>query len=413
MAKKRIKHRQQQTVNAAALPISSGVYGSDLYSLLATANASGQAVTESTVMCVSAVYACVRLIAGAVASLPLPVYRESSDGKTRSSTQLPVRDLLNKQPHPRCSASTFWRYIMTSKLLHGDGFAKIVRKSRTSPEVESLIPWHPSAVIVHLNGNRLAYQFFSMPNLDGASLQSEMLDQDDVLHFTGVGFNGLRSVSPLRHALRNAAGIALAADRYSAEFFGAGAKPEIIIKSQAAKLTEEQKEMIRAAWTDIHAGNRRRPGVLGAGMEVQELTINAEEAQLLQARQFQIEDIARIYGVPPFMIGHTQNTTSWGSGVEHMGIGFVKYTLQEHLVDIEQEINRKLLRNSPFFAEFATAGLERGDIKTRNESYRIGLGRAGEPGWLTINEVRAFETLPPIPGGDVLAAAAPAAGATP
>ena len=272
--------------------------------------------------------------------------------------------------------------------------------------MESLIPWHPSAVIVHLNGNRLAYQFFSMPN-------SEILDQDDVLHFTGVGFNGLRSVSPLRHALRNAAGIALAADRYSAEFFGAGAKPEIVLKSTAAKLTEDQKEMIRSAWVDIHAGNRMRPGVLGAGMEVQELTINAEEAQLLQARQFQIEDIARIYGVPPFMIGHTQNTTSWGSGVEQMGIGFVKYTLQEHLVDIEQEINRKLLRNSPFFAEFATAGLERGDIKTRNESYRIGLGRAGEPGWLTINEVRAFENLPPIPGGDVLAAAAPAAGATP
>ncbi len=414
MAKKRIRHRQQTAVQAAgSLPISSGVYGSDLYSLLASPNASGMAVTETTVMCVSAVYACVQLIAGAVASLPIPIYRESSDGKTRSRANIPLSDLLNREPTARCSASTFWRYIMTSKLLHGDGFAKIVRESRTSPLAAEIIPWHPSAVIVIPNGNRLAYQFFSMPNIDGASIQSEILDQDDVLHFTGVGFNGLRSVSPLRHALRNAAGIALAADRYSAEFFGAGAKPEIIIKSQAAKLTEEQKEMIRAAWTDIHAGNRRRPGVLGAGMEVQELTINAEEAQLLQARQFQIEDIARIYGVPPFMIGHTQNTTSWGSGVEQMGIGFVKYTLQQHLVDAEQEINRKLLKGSPFFAEFATAGLERGDIKTRNESYRIGLGRAGEPGWLTINEVRAFENLPPIPGGDVLAAAAPAAGATP
>lgn len=411
MAKKRIKQRQQQTVNAASLPISSGVYGSDLYSLMATANASGQAVTESTVMCVSAVYACVQLISGAVASLPLPIYRESSDGKTRNRAMLPVWDLLNKEPTPRCSASTFWRYIMTSKLLHGDGFAKIVRKSRNSPEVAELIPWHPSAVVVHVNGNRLAYQFYSMPNLDGASLQSEILDQDDVLHFTGVGFNGLRSVSPLRHALHNAAGIALAADRYSAEFFGSGAKPEIVLKSTATKLNEEQKEMIRSAWVDIHAGNRMRPGVLGAGMELHELTINAEEAQLLQARQFQIEDIARIYGVPPFMIGHTQNTTSWGSGVEQMGIGFVKYTLSQHLVDAEQEINRKLLRGSPFFAEFATAGLERGDIKTRNESYRIGLGRAGEPGWLTVNEVRAFENLPPVTGGDVLASSAPTAGA--
>ncbi len=111
------------------------------------------------------------------------------------------------------------------------------------------------------------------------------------------------------------------------------------------------------------------------------------------------------------MIGHAQSTTSLGSGVEQMGIGFVKYTLSQHLVDAEQEINRKLLRASPFFAEFATAGLERGDIKTRNESYRIGLGRAGEPGWLTVNEVRAFENLPPVTGGDVLASSAPTAGA--
>jgi HK97 family phage portal protein len=392
------KRRNKQRVSNAAVPSSSVVRGSDGYSMFAIPNNAGVPVTESTVMNVSAVYACIQLISGAMASLPLPIYERTTTGRQR--VDHPLWWLLNEQPLPRCSASTFWRYMMTSKLLHGDGFALIKRKSAFSPEIVSITPWHPLAVNVYLNGDRLAYQFINY--IGGQGIESQMYDQDDVLHFTGVGFNGLRSVSPLRHALRNAAGIALAADKYSAEFFSASAKPEIVIKTEMAKLSGDQKELIIDAWKSIQQGDRTRPGVLGAGMSLQELTINAEEAQLLQSRMFQIEDIARIYGVPPFMIGHTQNTTSWGSGVEQMGIGFVKYTLSQHIVDAEQEINRKLFLTEKNFCEFNTAGLERGDIKTRNESYRIGLGRAGEPAWLTVNEVRLAENLPPIEGGDVL-----------
>lgn len=392
------KRRNKQRVNNAAVPSSSVVRGSDGYSMFAIPNNAGVPVTESTVMNVSAVYACIQLISGAMASLPLPIYERTKTGRQR--VDHPLWWLLNEQPLPRCSASTFWRYMMTSKLLHGDGFALIKRKSAFSPEIVSITPWHPLAVNVYLNGDRLAYQFINY--IGGQGIESQMYDQDDVLHFTGVGFNGLRSVSPLRHALRNAAGIALAADKYSAEFFSASAKPEIVIKTEMAKLSAEQKDLIIDAWKSIQQGDRTRPGVLGAGMSLQELTINAEEAQLLQSRMFQIEDIARIYGVPPFMIGHTQNTTSWGSGVEQMGIGFVKYTLSQHIVDAEQEINRKLFLTEKNFCEFNTAGLERGDIKTRNESYRIGLGRAGEPAWLTVNEVRLAENLPPIDGGNVL-----------
>lgn len=392
------KRRNKQRVNNAAVPSSSVVRGSDGYSMFAIPNNAGVPVTESTVMNVSAVYACIQLISGAMASLPLLIYERTTTGRQR--VDHPLWWLLNEQPLPRCSASTFWRYMMTSKLLHGDGFALIKRKSAFSPEIVSITPWHPLAVNVYLNGDRLAYQFINY--IGGQGIESQMYDQDDVLHFTGVGFNGLRSVSPLRHALRNAAGIALAADKYSAEFFSASAKPEIVIKTEMAKLSGDQKELIIDAWKSIQQGDRTRPGVLGAGMSLQELTINAEEAQLLQSRMFQIEDIARIYGVPPFMIGHTQNTTSWGSGVEQMGIGFVKYTLSQHIVDAEQEINRKLFLTEKNFCEFNTAGLERGDIKTRNESYRIGLGRAGEPAWLTVNEVRLAENLPPIDGGDVL-----------
>ena len=402
------KRRNKQRVNNAAVPSSSLVRGSDGYSMFAMPSNAGVPVTESTAMNSTALYACIQLIGGAIASLPLPIYERTSKGRER--VDHPLWWLLNEQPVARMSASTFWRYMMTSKLLHGDGFALIKRKSPFSPEIVSITPWHPLAVNVYLNGDRLAYQFINY--IGGHGIESQMYDQDDVLHFTGVGFNGLRSVSPLRHALRNAAGIALAADKYSAEFFSASAKPEIVIKTEMAKLSGDQKELIIDAWKSIQQGDRTRPGVLGAGMSLQELTINAEEAQLLQSRMFQIEDIARIYGVPPFMIGHTQNTTSWGSGVEQMGIGFVKYTLSQHIVDAEQEINRKLFLTEKNFCEFNTAGLERGDIKTRNESYRIGLGRAGEPAWLTVNEVRAAENLPPKEGGDVLfVSTAPTGGA--
>ena len=154
-------------------------------------------------------------------------------------------------------------------------------------------------------------------------------------------------------------------------------------------------------------GNAHLPALMVGGAKVHELTMNAEDAQLIDTRRFQVEDIARIFGVPPHMIGHTDKTSSWGTGVEQMSIGFVKYTLQRHLVKFEQEINRKVWPSRErYFVEFMTAGLERGDYKTRNEGYRIALGRAGEPAWMTVNEVRKLENLPPVPGGEKLPAPA-------
>lgn len=134
---------------------------------------------------------------------------------------------------------------------------------------------------------------------------------------------------------------------------------------------------------------------MSGGMKIHELTINAEDAQLIETRKFQIEDIARVFGVPPHMIGHTEKSSSWGTGVEQMSIGFVKYTLARHLTKIEQEFNRKLWRDKTYFAEFNTAGLERGDYKTRMEGYRIALGRAGEQPWMDVEEVRRLENLSP------------------
>lgn len=371
--------------------LDSVVYGADFYSAV---GAAGVSVNERTAMNASAVYACINLIGGAIAGMPIHIYQRGKDGRERVDHDLWW--LLNEQPIPRMSAATFWEYIMTSRLLHGDAFARIIRASEFSPKITGFEPLHPSAVDVQLIDNRLVY------TITGRD-KKITVDQDDMLHFTGAGFDGLRSMSQIKYSLQTAVGVALAAGEYSAGFFKNSARPDFAIEI-ATNPTVDQQEMMRRTFTDRHGGpgQSSKPMLLVGGAKIQPLSMNADDAQLIQTRMFQIEDIARIFGVPAFMIGHTEKTTSWGSGVEQMSIGFVKYTLATHLNKIENEINRKCFRIARNFAEFSTAGLERGDIKTRSEAYRIGLGRAGEPGWLTQNEVRGWENLPRMAEGDEL-----------
>jgi len=401
MKKRHAKARRKPLVqNSTSTNLSMSSFNEFVTGGVSTA---GVYLNERTALTISAIFACIQLIAGAVSSLPLPVYRVASNGD-RERVEHDNWWFVNQQASPVYSSSAFWSYIILSKCLHGDGFARIHRVTHYTDDVKMLEPLHPLNVQVCLNPNDSSRRLYVVTNnLTGIT---ETVDQDDILHFSGLGFNGLRSISPLRYSLKFAGGIALAADNFSADFFGEGNKPEFVIKTQDAKLNEDQKVIIQSAWADLIAGNRRKPGVLGKGMEIQELTLSAEDAQLIATRQFQVEDIARAFGVPPFMIGHTTNTTSWGSGVEQMGIGFVKYTLSRHLVGIEQECNHKLFMR-PYFCEFMTAGLERGDTIGRFNAYRVALGRAGEPGFMTVNEVRKAENLAPVVGGDVLAGVMP------
>ncbi len=359
-------------------------------------SSSGMVVTERTALSVSAVYSCVSLISGAIAGLPLPIYRATTDGRTR--TDHSTWALLNRAPSPLCTAAVFWEFLTTSLLLHGDAFAKIVRKSPYNPTIESLEPCHSQNVEVCRIKDRLAYRVH-----DPLTASVSVLDQDDMLHVPGVGFNGLRGLTPLAYALRNAAGIALAAGEHTARFFGNGARPDFILKTPKT-LTEAQGEKIRETWQAMHEGpsNAYKPAILQGELDIKELTMKSEDAELIATRNLQAEDIARIFGVPPHMIGLTEKATSYGTGVEQMSIGFVKYTLMRHLTKFEQEVNRKILRDGSVFAEFTTAGLERGDIKSRYDAHRAAIGRAGEPGFMTVNEVRRVENLPPLDGGDVL-----------
>lgn len=366
----------------------------ELYELLAgSPAASGVAVNEASAMRVTAVYACVRLIAGAIASLPLAVYRRTDEGRERVRNDLWW--LLNEQPCPTVSAAVFWEYLLAQMLLSGDALAEIERGRGGA--IRELIPLDSRAVGIRNVSGRLRYEFFR----DGQWLGR---DQDDILHIPGFGFDGTRGMSVIRHAAREAIGLALAAEAFSSRFFASGAHPDVALKVPG-KMTQEQIDNLRRIWASKYGGahNASLPIVLTEGTDLKEVTLSAQDSQLIEARRFQVADIARAFGVPPHMVGETDKSTSWGSGIEQQGIGFVQYTLAPHLNRIEQEINRKCFRTERLFVEFNVEGLLRGDSKARAEYYTRALGGTQNPAWMTPNEIRQLENLPPLAGGGHLA----------
>lgn len=390
--------------------MSRGVVGSELYTLLTGDSSSGIAVTEKSALSTSAVYASVGLIGGAVASLPFHLYKRTSDGRERHDSDLWW--LFNESPSGAWTSASAWQYTMQSILLKGDSFWIIKRATRYSPIIEGFEPVHPDKVTVQRVDGRNQY---IVKQDDGTQ---KGFDQDDVLHFTGLGFDGLRSITPISYALRYAAGTTSAADQHAASFFKGGAKPDHAIEvPEGVKMTEDQREQLKEMWGKQRANYVNSGGtpVLTGGMKVTPLTLNAKDAQLLETRQFGVEEIARIFGVPPHMIGKTDASTSWGSGIEQMSIGFARYTLRRHLDVIQQEINRKVWpRSRMFFGEFSMDALMDGDSKAQAEYFSKALGGPGTQGWMTVNEVRKLKNLKPLDGQDELVqsgAAAAEAGA--
>ena len=369
---------------------------------------------ESNAMQVSAIYACVALIGGAVSSIPLEFYRRDAAGHREKFTP-DLWYLFNEQPFPAWKAATAWEYSMQSLLLRGDSFWRIHRASRLSPTITGFEPLHPATVYVWRSGDRLRYRVTPQPSqlmqptaghqmveMSGAIPPIE-LDQDDILHVPGPGFNGLRGLSQVTSSLMQSGNTAKAADKFTSAFFANSARPDFVLESDA-KMDAQQISQLRDQWEQLYAGATKawKPAVLTGGLKVKPVTLSSHDAQLLETRKFTVEEICRVFGVPPHMIGHMDKSTAWGSGIEQMALGFSKFTLQRHLRKIEQEVNRKVFRTAARFCAFDVSGLERGDFKTRMEGYRVALGRAGEPAWLTVNEVRKMENLPPVDGGDQL-----------
>lgn len=389
--------RRARTVPVASgetYPTSSGTRGSTLYNWL-TDGLSG-AVSEAQAMRVGAVYASVGLIGGAIAALPFHIYERTQDGRSRVDDDLWW--LFNESPHSAWTAASAWLYAAQSILLEGDAYWQILRASKYSPKIVGFEPHHPKAVRAKRINGRNHYTIYAAR--DDGSIERRELDQDDVLHFPGIGFNGLRSVTPIQAALGNTADLALAADNHASAFFRGGARPDqAIVVPAGTKVTDDQRTLMRETWSGQrqHYNETGIPPILVGGMDIKPLTLNANDAQLLQTRQQSVEDIARIMGVPPHMIGKTDASTSWGSGIEQMSIGFIRYTLTRHLDAIRQEINRKCWpRPQRRYGEHNVEALLEGDSKAQAEYLGKALGGPGAQGWMTVNQVRRLKNMPPI-----------------
>ena len=354
----------------------------------------GPVVNEDTAMRLTAVYACVDRIASSVGMLPLEIYRRSGQGRER------VRDhayyeMLHDAPNDRMTSSVFWEGYMVNKLLAGDGIGLFDRTYGGKVLGIHLVP--SRHVSVELRDGRLRYSVW----LDQKNY--EVFDQDDVIHVPCLGWKNNRGLSPIANC-RETLGLGMASDDFGSQFFSNGPHLGGVIRYPHKKVSADQAEEIRHYWRRKHQGidNAGLPAILSEGGEFQSTTLSAADAQLIESRQFNVVEIARLFGVPPWMIGATEKTTSWGSGIEQQSIGFVTYTLNKHLTKTAKELNRKLFRGTDFFCEFNADGLLRGDYKTRFEGYRIARGGNQEPGFMTVNEIRRRENLPPVAGGDEL-----------
>jgi HK97 family phage portal protein len=349
-------------------------------------SSSGASVTADTAMKVSAVYGCVSLIAGAISTLPLGVFQRTAEGRDKADH--PYWWLFNEQASEAWTSSAAIEYLISSKLFYGDGFGRLIRSNRSN-QVIGWEPLHPLSVQPFKHEGRVLYR------VTKSGEAPYTLDSSDVIHLPSLGFDGLTSPSPITYAAREAIGTAISAQQFSGQFFAGGANFDYALKT-TSKLTAEQLTQLKASLLGRAQNGGRGPLILSGGLEPAQLSVNSKDAEILATRLFTVEEICRVFGVPPHMVGHTDKTTSWGSGIESQGIGFVRYTLQRHLTPMQQELNRKLWPvRERFFVEHITAALERGDLKGRYEAYRIALGRAGEQPFMEPDEVRRLENMPP------------------
>ncbi|HEY4546674.1 MAG TPA: phage portal protein [Pedomonas sp.] len=351
----------------------------------------GETVTPDSALSLSTVWACTNLLAGTIASLPLKFYSGPATQGGAAVTDHPVYKVLAESPNADQTPMDFWEFLVVSLELWGNAYA---RKVMSGNRLIALVPVAPDAVAVSRRSDgKLLYRFSD----EGRYYE---LTEEGVFHIRGFGGGPLGGMSTLSFA-RHSFGLAQAIEKAAGGTFANGLRPSGLLKF-AQFLTKEQREVAEQRMVEKFVGavNAGRPMVLEGGTEWQQLTINPEDAQMLQSRAFSVEDICRFFGVPPFMVGHTEKSTSLGTGLEQQLQGFQKFTLRRRLKRIEQAISKQLLSpadRSKLKPKFNVEGLLRADSKARSDFYAAMIRN----GIMTVNEVRALENLAPIEGGDV------------
>lgn len=369
------------------------------YAFFLGGSTSGKAVTERSAMQMTAVYSCVRILAEAIAGLPLHLYRYTPDGSKVKAVDHPLYLLLHDEPNQEMSSFVFRETLMTHLLLWGNAYAQIIHNGKG--EVVALYPLMPNRMSVDRDEHGQLYYTYTRasdeaPTMNGMTV---LLSPSDVLHIPGLGFDGLVGYSPIAMA-KNAIGLAIATEEYGAKFFANGAAPSGVLEHPG---TIKDPSRVREAWMSQFGGsaNSGKVAVLEEGMKYTPISISPEQAQFLETRKFQINEIARIFRIPPHMVGDLEKSSF--SNIEQQSLEFVKYTLDPWVIRWEQSIQRALLRpeeKKRYFAKFNVEGLLRGDYQSRMNGYAV----ARQNGWMSANDIRELENLDRIPaeaGGDL------------
>ena len=360
------------------------------YSFMLGSSASGKSVNERSAMQITAVYSCVRILSEAVASLPLHLYKYTDTG-TEKATEHLLYFLLHDEPNPEMTSFVFRETLMTHLLLWGNAYAQIIRNGKG--EVLALYPLMPDRMNVDRDehGNIVYEYMVSQEDAPINKASTVKLSPSEVLHIPGLGFDGLIGYSPIAMA-KNAIGLAIATEEYGSKFFANGATPSGILEYPG---TVKEPERVRESWNKGFGGeNNHKVAILEEGMKYTPISISPNEAQFLETRKFQIDEIARIFRVPPHMVGDLERSTF--SNIENMSLEFVKYTLAPWVTRWEQSLSRCVFNDDEkrqLFFKFNVDGLLRGDYQSRMNGYAI----ARQNGWMSANDIRNLEQQDQIP----------------
>jgi HK97 family phage portal protein len=368
-------------------------------SFLFGSTSSGKSVNERTAMQTTAVYACVRILSEAIAGLPLHLYRYRSDGGKEKIPSHPLYYLLHDEPNPEMTSFVFRETLMGHLLIWGNAYAQILRNGRG--QAVALYPLLPSKMEVSRSvSGAMVYTYYRDADESGINPKGGYitLRSDEILHIPGLGFDGLIGYSPIAMA-KNAIGMSLATEEYGASFFANGANPGGVLEHPGVV---KDPDRLRESWQAQFSGvNAHKVAVLEEGLKFQQMSIPPEQAQFLETRKFQINEIARIFRVPPHMVGDLEKSSF--SNIEQQSLEFVKYTLDPWVVRWEQALQQSLLmpsEKSSLFIKFNLDGLLRGDYQSRMTGYATGR----QNGWLSANDIRELENMnriSPEEGGDL------------
>ena len=371
------------------------------YSFFTGMSASGKPVSQRSAMQMTAVYGCVRILSEAVASLPLQFYRYNDEGGKEKATDHPLYFILHDEPNPEMTSYVFRETLMTHLLLWGNAYAQIIRNGKG--EVMALYPLMPDRMTVGRDDEGRLYYDYTTPQDDDVAgrkgtnkeYKTTRLRPYEVLHIPGLGFDGLVGYSPIAMA-KNAIGLAIATEEYGSKFFANGAAPSGVLEHPG---TIKDPEKVREAWQAAYggSGNSNKIAVLEEGMKYTPISITNEQAQFLETRKFQIDEIARIFRVPPHMIGDLEKSSF--NNIEQQSLEFVKYTLDPWVCRWEQAMAKSLLspaEKGKYVFTFNVDGLLRGDYQSRMSGYATGINN----GFMSPNDVRRLENLDLIPDED-------------